>query len=47
MRVEHEVPEEEQITRENGIVAAPKTILDTAAHRGGARFFVNASYPWP
>jgi len=47
MRVEHVVPDQEQVTRKYGIVATPKTVLDTAAHRGAARFFVNASYPWP
>jgi len=47
LRVEHVVPDQEQITREYGIAATPKTVPGTAAHRRAARFFVNPFYPWP
>jgi len=47
LRLEHIVPDQDQITRDHGITATPKTVPDTAGHRRGARFFVNAFYPWP
>jgi len=47
LRLEHIVPDQDQITRDHGITATPRTLPDTAVHRRAARFFVNAFYPWP
>jgi len=47
LRLEHIVPDQDQITRDHGITATPETVPDTAGHRRGARFFINAFYPWP
>jgi len=47
LRIEHVVPDQDQITRDHGIAATPKTVPDTPIHRRAQRFFVNAFYPWP
>lgn len=47
LRLEHVLPDQDQITRDYGISATPKTVPDTPAHRRAQRFFVNAFYPWP
>lgn len=47
LRLEHVVPDQDQISRDYGVTATPKTVPDTPAHRRAQRFFVNAFYPWP
>jgi len=47
LRLEHVVPDQEQIPRDYGITATHMSVPDTADHRRAARFFVNLFYPWP
>jgi len=45
LRLEHVVPDQDQITRDYGFDATPQTVPKTLAHRRAQRFFVNAFYP--
>lgn len=46
LRLEHAVPDQDQITRDHGITATPVSVPNTPENRRAQRFFVNAFYPW-
>jgi len=47
LRLERVVRDQDQINRDHGMTATPKTLPNTPAQRRAERFFLNACVPWP